>query len=155
MGYFRRNWRNESDAHDLVQDVYARVCEAAQYELPHTARPFVFTTARNLLIDKFRTHQVIPLEMVGDVELFALPSDQPSQERNLIARDELRKLQSAIDKLSPRSREALLLKQLEGLSRREIAARMGISEETVKEYLATAVFALSDIFFADAAGGKP
>jgi RNA polymerase sigma-70 factor (ECF subfamily) len=147
MAYFRRNWRNESDARDLVQDVYVRVCEAAQSEIPRTPRAFVFTTARNLLIDKFRSHQVVPLETVGDVEALSAASDQPGPERSVIARDELRRLQIAFDQLSPRCREALLLKQLEGLSRREIALRMGIGEETVKDYLATGLFALSDLFF--------
>ncbi len=147
--YFRRNWRNESDVRDMVQDVYVRVCEAARSEIPRAARPFVFTAARNLLIDKFRSHQVVPLETVGDLEALSAASDQPSPERSLIARDELRRLQGAFDQLAPRCREALLLKQLEGLSRREIALRMGIGEETVKDYLATGLFALSDLFFAD------
>jgi len=152
MGYFKRNWRNESDARDLVQEVYVHACEAAQQDLPRTARPFVFTIARNLLIDRFRNLAVVPLETVGDVETLTTPSDQPGPDRNVIARDELRRLQSALDKLAPRCREAVLLRQLEGLSRREVAARMGISEETVKEYLATGLFMLSDIFFGQSAG---
>ena len=45
-----------------------------------------------------------------------------------------------------------MLRQVEGLSRREIATRMGIGEETVKEYLATGLRALSDIFFGVAEG---
>jgi RNA polymerase sigma factor (sigma-70 family) len=147
MGYFKRNWRNESDTRDLVQEVYVHACEAAREQLPRTVRPFIFTTARNLLIDKFRNLSVVPLETVGDVETLAAASDQPGPDRSVIARDELRRLQAALDKLSPRCREAVLLKQLEGLSRREVAGRMGISEETVKEYLAIGLFTLSDIFF--------
>ena len=153
MGYFKRNWRIESDARDLVQEVYVHVCDAAREGLPHTARSFVFATARNLLIDKFRNQAVVPLEAVGDVEVLATPSDQPGPDRSVIARDELRRLQAALDKLPPRCRQAVLLRQLEGLSRREVAARMGISEETVKEYLARGLFTLSDIFFGQSGEG--
>lgn len=146
MGYFSRHWGDKDDVRDMVQDVYVRVCEAAPREIPHPTRPFVFTTARNLLIDKFRSRQVVPLETVGDLEgLFAI-SDQPGPERTVIARDELRRLQIALDQLSPRYREALVLQKIEGLSRREIAARMGISEETVKAYLAAGLLNISDLF---------
>jgi RNA polymerase sigma-70 factor (ECF subfamily) len=147
MGYFGRHWADKNEVRDMVQDVYVRVCEAAEREIPRPTRPFVFTTARNLLIDKFRSRQVIPLETVGDVEELLAVSDQPNPERIVIARDELRRLQAAFAQLAPRSREALLLRRLEGLSRREIAQRMGVGEETVKAYLASGLFNLSDLFF--------
>ncbi len=149
LGYFRRHWRNEADIRDMVQDVYVRVCEAAKTEIPRSSRAFVFTTARNLLIDKFRSRQVVPLETVGDPDTLSLAAEQPGPERSAIARDELRRLQAALDRLPPRCRQAVLLQKLEGLSRREIAQRMGVSEETVKDYLASGLFALSDLFFGD------
>lgn len=133
----------------MVQDVYVRVCEAAKTEIPRSSRAFVFTTARNLLIDKFRSRQVVPLETVGDPDTLSLAAEQPGPERSAIARDELRRLQAALDRLPPRCRQAVLLQKLEGLSRREIAQRMGVSEETVKDYLASGLFALSDLFFGD------
>ncbi len=146
MGYFNRHWVEENDVRDMVQEVYVRVCEAARRETPSPTRPFVFTTARNLLIDRFRSRQVVPLETVGDLEALFAVSDQPGPERTIIARDELRRLQAALDQLAPRHREALVLQKIEGLSRREIAARMGIGEETVKAYLAAGLLALSDLF---------
>ena len=154
-GYFRRNWRNESDVRDLVQEVYVRVYAhaSAAPELPQRTRAFVFTTARNLLLNKSRDAQVVPLEMVGDVEGLAAATDQPGPDRTVIGRDELRRLQTALDQLAPRCREAILLRQLEGLSRKEIAQRMGISETTVKDYLAVGLFALSDIFFGTSGNG--
>jgi len=154
-GYFRRNWRNESDVRDLVQEVYVRVYAhaSAAPELPQRTRAFVFTTARNLLLNKSRDAQVVPLEMVGDVEGLAAATDQPGPDRTVIGRDELRRLQTALDQLAPRCREAILLRQLEGLSRKEIAHRMGISETTVKDYLAVGLFALSDIFFGTSGNG--
>ena len=158
IGYFRRNWRNESDVKDLVQEVYVRVytylAEFTKHEAPLKVRPFVFTTARNILINKFRDQQVIPIETVGDLESLAVTSDQASPERNMVVRDELRRLQRALDRLAPRCREAFVLRQVEGLSRKEIATRMGISDATVREYLAVGLFVLSDLFFGEAEGGK-
>ena len=151
VGYFRRNWRNQNDVRDLVQDVYVRVYahlrDLREEDFPQKPRSFIFTTARNTLINKFRDMRVVPIDTVGDVESLAVKSDQPSPERTIAARDELRRLQRALDELSPRCREAFVLRQVEGCSRREIAQRMGLSEATVREYLAIGLFKLSDIFF--------
>ena len=54
MQFLRHNWRNKADIADLRQEVYVRVYEAARKQIPDPAKPFVFTTARNLLIDRVR-----------------------------------------------------------------------------------------------------
>src|SRR5690242_7107039 len=59
MQFLRRCVRNESDAADLRQDVYVRVYEAAQKQIPHPVRPFLMTTARNLVVDRVRRQQVV------------------------------------------------------------------------------------------------
>jgi RNA polymerase sigma factor (sigma-70 family) len=145
--YFGRHWADKNDVRDMVQDAYIRIYEAADREIPHQTRSFLFTIARSILVDRYRSRQVISLETVGDVEDLLAVSDQPGPERTVIARDELRRLQVAFDQLPSRCREALLLRRFEGLSRREIAQRMGIGEESVKTHLASGLFQLSDLFF--------
>ncbi len=145
--FLRRNWRNQSEIEDLLQEVYARVFEAARAQLPEAPKAFVFTTARNLLINRVRQQQVVAIESVADLEKLGVALDEPGPDRSAIARDELRRLQAALDQLAPRCREAVILRRIEGLSRREIAGRMNIGEGTVKEYLALAVSTLSDILY--------
>jgi len=53
--------------------------------------------------------------------------------------------------LPARSREAFTLQQVQGLSRREIGVRMGITEKTVKRHLEDAVRALADIIYGEPA----
>ena len=55
-----------------------------------------------------------------------------------MAREELRRLQAAIDRLPPRCREAVVLARIEELPGREIARRMGINEATVSHTSPTA-----------------
>lgn len=150
--YLRHNWRNQSDVKDILQDIYVRVCESAQNELPRATKPFVFTTARNLLLNRLRDAQVVPIEAVADVEALAIAQDVPGPDQTVGARDELRRLQSALDRLPPRAREVIILKQVEGLSRREVATRMGIGEETVKDHLASGLRRLSELFFSELQG---
>ena len=145
--FLRRSWRNTSDIPDLLQEVYMRVCEAAQKQIPVPAKPFVFAVARNLVIDHVRREHVVSIESVSDPDAVETATEDPGPDRSAIARDELRRLEDALDRLPPRSREAVVMKKVDGLSRKEIAQRMGVTEKTVKWHLNEAVRALADILY--------
>jgi RNA polymerase sigma-70 factor (ECF subfamily) len=145
--FLRRSWRNTSDIPDLLQEVYMRVCEAAQKQIPVPAKPFVFAVARNLVIDHVRREHVVSIESVSDPDAVETATEDPGPDRSAIARDELRRLEDALDRLPPRAREAMEMKKVDGLSRKEIAQRMGVTEKTVKWHLNEAVRALADILY--------
>jgi RNA polymerase sigma factor (sigma-70 family) len=150
--FLRQNWRHTDDIADLRQDVYVRVYESAHKEIPHSAKSLVFTIARNLLIDRYRHNRIVPIEGVADLEAIDIASDEPGPDRSMIARDELRHLKNALDRLPPRCREAMMLKRVERLTRTEIAQRMGISENTVKRHLTDAAHLLADMLYMDRSG---
>ncbi len=149
MQFLSHNWRNEADIADIRQDVYEQVCEAAREELPENTKAFVFRTARNLIIDRFRHEQVVSIEAVPDLEAIELAADVPGPDRTALARSELRRVQAAVDSLPPRCREAIVLGRIEGLPGREIAARMGITEQTVSKHLKQGIRALADLLYGD------
>lgn len=145
MQFLNRCLRNPSDAADLRQDVYVKIYEAAQKKLPDPVRPFVMRTARNLIIDRIRHEQVISIETVADVDQIDIMSEEPGPDRAAAARSELGRLRRALDRLPERCREAMILRKIEGLPRREIAARMGISEATVAEHLAAGMSVIIEL----------
>ena len=147
--FLRRSGRSKSDIDDLIQDVYVRVCEAAAKEIPDPAKPFVFTVARNLLIDRLRREHVVPIETVEDLDALNVAIDAPGPDQALIAREELRRVQAALDQLPRRAREAVVLRKVEGLSGKEIGQRMGIAERTVNRHLTDAMHALADTLYGD------
>jgi RNA polymerase sigma-70 factor (ECF subfamily) len=149
MQFLQHNWRNQSDIADLRQEVYVRVCEAAREARPDNTKAFVFRAARNILINRVRREQVVPIEAVADLESLGAAADEPPLDRAIMAREELRRLQLALDHLPPRSREAVVMKQIEGLSRRDIAARMGVGEETVKRHLTNGIREIADILYGE------
>ena len=104
MQFLRHNWKEQGDVEDILHDVYIRVYEAASRQIPDQTKPFVFTTARNLLISRVRKRQVIPIEAVADLDALGIAMDSSGPDRSAIARDELRRLQQAIDKLPARLR---------------------------------------------------
>jgi len=150
MQYLQHNWRNASDITDLRQEVYVQIYQAALQGFPEKPKQYLFTTARNLLIRRLHHERVIPIEAVADLDALSTASDAPNLDRVVIARDELRRLQAALDRLPPREKEAIVLGKIESLSRREIAARMGIGEGAVAQYLSRGIRSLIDILFGEA-----
>ncbi len=157
MHFLLRSRRNRNEADDLRQEVYVRVYEAAKEKIPHPAKPFVFAIARNLLVDRVRHEQVVAIEIVADVDTLGVAADEPGPDRNVIARQELRRLEAAIELLPRRCRQVVVLSRVEGLSRREIAARLGIGEATVSTHLTEGMYALARLLYGepDERGGTP
>jgi RNA polymerase sigma-70 factor (ECF subfamily) len=146
MQYLQHNWRNRSDIADIQQEVYLRVFRAAQESgLPERPKQFVFATARNLLINRVRDESVVPIEAVADLDALEAAAEAPGPDRVTLARDELRHLQAALDRLPPQCRQVVVLARIEGLSRREIAERMGLAEPTVANHLAHGIRLLVDM----------
>jgi RNA polymerase sigma-70 factor (ECF subfamily) len=156
MQYLRQNWHDQAATQDLLHDVYVRVYEAAREEIPEHPKAFVFTIARNLLISRVRQRNVVPIEAVADFESMGLAIDAPGPEQVTIGRDELRRLEAAIDKLPAQCRKVVLMRRVDGLSRPEIALRLGITESTVSSYLRHAMSVLDTMVFgADDSGKAP
>jgi RNA polymerase sigma-70 factor (ECF subfamily) len=149
MQFLRGNWGNENDLTDLRQDIYVRVYEAARKQIPDLAKPFVFTAARNLLVDRVRRNRIIPIEAVADMDALGVESGDAGPERIAMARDALRRLQISLDRLPPRCREAVIMSKIEGLSRHEIAMRMGIAEDTVRQHLMHGMRILADVLYSE------
>jgi len=149
--FLRQNWRDQSDIEDLLQDVYVRVYEAAQRQVPERARPFVFTVARNLLITRMRDRSVVPIDAVSDLDALNIAMDLPGPDRAAMGRDELRRLSEAVDRLPPHCRDVIVLRRIENFSRSEIAVRLGIAETTVSSYLTEAIYILSNLLNAEPA----
>jgi RNA polymerase sigma-70 factor (ECF subfamily) len=151
MQYLRRNWRDRSDLEDIRQEVYVRVYRAAREEIPVSAKGFLFRTARNHLIDLARQSNIVPIDAAVDFESVAIESEALAPDRTVAARQELVRLQDALEKLPPRQREAVELARIEGFSGQEIATRLGITRAAVSIHLKHALHALSDHFLRDQA----
>lgn len=149
MRLLRRHWRHADDLTDLRQEIYLRVCQSAKESgLPDSARAFVFTCARNLLVDQARRAQVVSFETVADLEeLPEQPADDFGPERLVGAKGELRLLEAALDALSPRCREVVVLRKIEGLTHSEISERLGIALGTIEKQITLGVRAIAQTLY--------
>jgi RNA polymerase sigma-70 factor (ECF subfamily) len=144
QGFLRRRGYDESEIQDLRQEAYTRVYEAARSGIPAQAKPFVMTTLRNLLIDRIRRTRIVSIEAMADVEQAAALADELTPDRHLGARDELRRLQLGLQNLPPRCRQVVELRKIHGMCQRDVAARLGISEDTVERQTLLGMRALAD-----------
>ena len=142
--YIRRNWRNENDVADLRQDIYAKVYTAAQRQLPLHARAFLFTTARNHLINTAKRAKIVSFDLVADLETAFPDAAAGDLDQQLTAREELRRVQAGLARLPPRCRQVMTLRRIEGLSTREVAAHLDISISTVEQQMVHGLRALAD-----------
>ena len=148
--YLRRCWPHRDDVHDLRQDIYVRVYEAAGKALPTAPKSFLFTIARNLMTDRLRRAKVVPIFTVGDFDGLNVLVEDDSLE-HVSGRQALARLAAAFDRLPDRCREAVWLRRVEDLPQKAVAQRMGVSEKTVEKHLAKGVRQMAAWYY----GGQP
>jgi RNA polymerase sigma-70 factor (ECF subfamily) len=142
--FIRRNWRSAADVTDLRQDIYERALNGARSELPAMTMPFLFTVARNHLINRAKRARIVSFDLVADLEGLNVEADLLATERHLSARDELRRAQAGLENLPSRCREVVQLRKVEGLSTREVADRLGVGVDTVEKQTTLGMRALVD-----------
>jgi len=140
-GYLRRFLKAPADVADGVQETYARLLSLPDRELSEIRFPhaFLFTAARNVALEWTRRARMIFWDPMAETHASSVLDDSPSAYEELSAREELDLLARAIASLPERCRQVLTLRKLYGLSQKEIAARLGISENTVEKHAANGV----------------
>lgn len=155
MRYLLRRWFAREEIHDLRQEIYVRVYEAASKARPTMPKSFMFTTARHLMTDRLRRGRVVSIEAVGDIDALNVMVDEITPDRRMDAHQELKRLADAFDRLPDRCREVVWLRRVEELSQKEVAARMGISEKTVEKQIAKGARLIADYFYGDPHALRP
>jgi RNA polymerase sigma factor (sigma-70 family) len=142
--FFLRLSGDRAASEDLVQDVFMRILKyRAGYHGDSKFAVWMFQIARNAHVDWLRKRKGdLPL----DEQLVEPASREPRPERRLETEREAELVRRALDLLSPRKREVLMLFRFEELKLREIAEVLGCQVGTVKAQVHRALKDLSRIF---------
>jgi RNA polymerase sigma-70 factor, ECF subfamily len=119
---------------EVLQEVYLRIWQRASDFDAARASPITWlaTIARNRALDEGRRRRMSSLEDMP--ELLEVPSDEDIAENHL-ASEELRRLQTGLGRLPPDQRKVVELVYFEGLTRDQVAQRMGRTTATVNCWL--------------------
>lgn len=134
-------------AAELAQESYARIYASRPGPRPvECPRALLYTTARHLVTDHHRRRAVRDAVRAPETgEWGAFEPDLEAGPRSLEpdavldGRQRLAAIERAVACLPPRPREAFVLYKIDGLSRAEVAARMGVGVKTVETHLAVAM----------------
>lgn len=130
--WLRPRVRSEPDIDDLVQETYAKLASLTAVDQIAHPRGYLFQTVRNLLTDHIRRERIVQIEAVADIEELHAPDHEPGPEQVVGDRREVARVLALIDDLPDRCRRIFRLRKLEGVSQREIARRLNVSESIVE-----------------------
>jgi RNA polymerase sigma-70 factor, ECF subfamily len=128
--------RNRTDAEDVAQEAMLRAYRFFDQFRGGDARAWLFQIVRNSCYTWLEKNRPMELMTEFDEELHVRPS--PNPETLATQADERGRLMRALESLSPRFREVLVLRELEGCPYKEIAEITGIPMGTVMSTLSRA-----------------
>jgi RNA polymerase sigma factor (sigma-70 family) len=139
--FIRRRVADESDAEDILQDVFYELIEAYRLMKPiEQVSAWLYRVARNRIIDGFRKKKPEPFSPEKDPDAEdgdslsleeLLPSPDAGPEATYARSILLEELDAALDELQEEQREVFLAHEFEGLSFKEISAETGVSVNTL------------------------
>ena len=139
--------RNDHDAHDVVQEAYLRAFRFFDGFHGDNARSWLLAIVRNTCYTWLQQnrgfHVNVSLDELldsgdADVVLAAVEPSEEGPEKLMLRADDKAMLNRALERLPEEFREVIVLKELEDLSYREIAAITGVPLGTVMSRLSRA-----------------
>ena len=160
-----RELRSKLDSMDLAQDALVSALEGLgefTYKNEGDFLRWLATIAENRLrdnldklhADKRDIRKEVRLDDYGPTTAGGFvrtpgPIDATTPSVIMSRKEELDKLEKAIDQLKPEYREVIVLTKIEGLSYKEISERLGKSNEAIRKLVSRAIVALTSVFESD------
>lgn len=139
------------DVDDIVQETYARLASLESVDAIRNARTYMFQTAYSIVVSHLRRSRIVSIRAADDIESLGVAASEPTSEDIVQSREELVEIARALASLPDNCRKTFILRRVEGLSQRETASRLGISEKTVEHHMSRSIRFLMDRF---GRGGK-
>ena len=126
------------DPEEIVQEVFVKVWIKKEFINPDKDfQSYLFSIAKHLVIDHLKSAVNRKLYFVGEHFQQDILADEGIE--NSITEDAEEKLQKLINEIPERRREIFRLSRFEGLSYKQIAERLNISENTVDSQIRNAL----------------
>ncbi len=128
----------EAIAQDVVQEVFVKLWNSRKtLDIRTSISAYLFTAVRNQSINYLRSER--SREKREDKYALGIPFTENEVEEIIQFQEISNKLSEAIDKLPPRCKEIFILCKMEGLTYKEVAAKLSISVKTVENQMGKAL----------------
>ncbi len=145
-GYLLARYPSLPDVDDLVQECLVRVLRAREAGPVASPKGLLFAVARNLALDTVRRQKVIAFEPMTENPDSSVFKDSTDVVETISKQQEFALLTQAIQTLPERCRQVFTLRTAYGLSQREIAEKLGISENTVEKQMGKGIRRCTEFF---------
>lgn len=133
--------KDEEGARDAIQDVFTVLwARHAELQISTSLSGYLYAFARNGVLKTIRHAHVADKYLLAMMQLGE--GNEPSPETQLRQRELERIIEAEIDRLPPKMREVFVLSRYHHLSHKEIAEKLGLSENTVKRQTSNALAVL-------------
>jgi RNA polymerase sigma-70 factor, ECF subfamily len=131
LPFLKKQNISEFDCDDIIQNTLIAVHKnLATYHPKHSAKAWLYAIIRYKLMDYFRQkYRANAQEFTDELDLLLLSS---SLEEDMINSERKRLLDHALTQLNQSQEKIIRLMKLEGLSAKEVAQKVGLSETNVK-----------------------
>ena len=154
FNYARWLTKNDADAEDVVQDASVRALRFFSSLRGEDARAWLLTIVRNTWYGRFPRRARGAVTTVAEEDAANQADVSLDPEAQAIQQQTVEQVRCALETLPTDFREVLVLRELEGLSYKEIAAIVGIPIGTVMSRLARARERLAGVLTtSDTSGG--
>jgi RNA polymerase sigma-70 factor (family 1) len=127
-----------ADASDIIHDLFVTLWEERRSLMVHRKlESYLFTLVRYRVVDKIRKN--ITKEGYAGMISMLSQSYRPEVEGQIAAKELQQQVNSKLEELSPRVKEVYKLSREQHLSIKEIAGKLEVSEQTVKNQLTAAL----------------
>lgn len=130
--------RNDQDAQDVAQEAYLRAFRFFPSFRGGNARAWLLKIVRNTCYTWLHANRPLQDAAEFDEKLFAPDSRAPNPEESVLQNASDTLVRKALEELPSNFREVLILRELEGMSYREIADITGMPAGTVMSSLSRA-----------------
>ena len=131
-GWLRSRFPTLNDADDLVQESYVRLLRARETGSIVCANAFLFVAARNLALYRLRHLRHERPEGLAELDASGVLDNSAAIPESVARAEDLQLLIHAIQSLPDRCRQIMTLRKIYGLSQKEVAQKLDISEHTVE-----------------------
>lgn len=134
-GWLARRWGSAVDIDEVLQEAYCRIASLTSIGHIESGRSYFFATVQSVVMDGMRRAKVTNIRPMTEIAWEYVVDDTPLPDRLIEGQQELGRVRAALSQLSELGRQVIELRRLQGLSQKETATRLGVSEHVVENHV--------------------